>query len=169
MARTRNQDSALGSPSTPTLRGRTKSAPRKIILRQARTEGDDEPGQVGVEVLKEWNDWDMPLFKLLQAATVKEEWLGMLLELFREIFWRFRHLGKEILTEIVQRAHPETPGVVWAPDFGNHAEKIMQDIQANVCQTHEVCARIFLRTPEGVEYRVKSAKSRYVHVNFVKV
>lgn len=157
MARTRNQENGppQASPGTQALRGRAKSTPKRTAVRQARTEGDNE-----IPVLTEWIDWDMPLFKLLQAATVKEEWLGMLLELFREIFWRFRHLGRDVLAKIVRGAHPDAPGVIWAPDFGGHAEKIMGDIQANVCQAHEVCARIFLRTQEGMDYRLKSARSR---------
>lgn len=84
-----------------------------MAARQARTEDDNE-----VADLTEWVDWDMPLFKLLQAATVQEEWLGMLLELFREICWRFRHLGKDVLTKIVCGAYTDSPGIIWAPDFG---------------------------------------------------
>ena len=135
MARTRNQDNL--TPDTPTPRGRVKATPKRIVLKQTRTKDNNE---VHIEPLKQWVDWSMPLFKLLRAATVKEEWLGMLLELFREIFWRFRDLPKEVLTQIIQGAQPDTPGVIWAPDYCSHAEKIMRDIQANVCQCNGAAA-----------------------------
>lgn len=69
-------------------------------------------------------------------------------------------MSKEVLAQILRGRHPETPGVLWASDFVPFAEKIMLEIQSSVCDPHEICARIFLRTPEGMEYRVKAARAR---------
>lgn len=158
MVRTRYQEVV---PETPTPKPR-KSATKKGAkhAKQVKSaEGDNE--EANIEVLKEWVDWELPLFKLMGAATVKEEWLNMIRELLREIFWRYRYLSKEVLCQILRGAHSETPVVIWASDFVPHAEKIMLEIQGNMCDANGICARIFLRTPEGMEYRLKAAKSRY--------
>ena len=146
MARTRYQELA---PETPTPRPRAR-APKKG---SAKKTAEGEVEESGIEVLKEWVHWDMPLLKLMQVATIKEEWLNMTRELLREIFWRYRDLSKEVLGKILHGGNPETPGVIWVSDFVPYAEKIMHEIQGNVCDAHEICARIFLRTPEGISFK----------------
>ena len=145
MVRTRYKELV---PETPTAKPKARAAPKKGSAKQTKT-AEAETEDPAIEVLKEWVHWDMPLLKLMQASTIKEEWLNMTRELLREIFWRYRDLSKEVLGKILHGGHPETPGVLWASDYVPYAEKIMQEIQGNVCDTHEICARIFLRTPEG--------------------
>lgn len=156
MVRTRYQEIAPETP-TPAPKARAR-APKRIASKQKKAEGDAE--ELSIKVLKEWVDWDMPLFKIMEAATVKEEWLSMVRELVREIFWRYRYLSKEVLGQILRGGQPTTPGVIWATDYVSYAEKLMLEIQGNVCDTHETCARIFLRTPEGMEYRLKASRAR---------
>lgn len=151
-----------GVPHTPTPKPKKPRVVKGSAKEQKTVELEDTPVPGEVEILKEWTGGDMPLFKLMEASTNKEEWYAMLLELLREIFWRFRHLTREALVSIIRKGQPETPGVVWAPDQVGYAEKLMHDFQANVSEAHEICARIFLRTPEGRDFRVKNAKSRYL-------
>ena len=56
--------------NTPKPRAR---APKKIASKQTKTT-EGNVGELGIKVLKEWFHWGMPLFKMMEAATVKEEW-----------------------------------------------------------------------------------------------
>ena len=45
---------------------------KKKASKQTKT-ADGDVEELGIEVLKEWVHWDMPLFKIMEAATVKKE------------------------------------------------------------------------------------------------
>ena len=45
----------------------------------------------------------------------------------------------------------------------------MLEIQANVYDIYEVCAKIFLRTPEGKEYRLKAYRVRKAKHNLIQL
>ncbi|RPB21898.1 hypothetical protein L211DRAFT_851116 [Terfezia boudieri ATCC MYA-4762] len=158
MVCTRNQEV---QPELPTSKAKGKAPLKKAASKQQRTndEAEDQLGGV-IECLKKWSDWKMPLFKVMETATVKEEWQVIIFELVREIFWRYQHLSREVWVSMISKGQLDTPGVVWALDYAGYTEKIMQDIQANVSEAHEICARIFLRTPEGIEYRLRKGKHK---------
>lgn len=99
-----------------------------------------------VWVPKEWK-------VLFNNCTTKEVFKAMLREFLMLAFWRVRHYETSIIEKLLEFLQPTRLGVISAIDEVGAFESMMREVQASIMFAHEVCARIWLETPTGGEFK----------------
>lgn len=104
-------------------------------------------------VPKEWKT-------LFDDCATKEEFRAILKEFLMLAFWRVRHFETPIIEKLLGFLQPRRQGVINAIDEVKTFERMMQELQALITFAHEVCARIWLQTPTGMEFQATMRRLR---------
>ena len=95
---------------------------------------------------------------LFEECTTKEEFRAMLKEFLMLAFWRVRHYEPPVIEKLLEFFQPRRAGVINAIDEVPAFGTMMRDLQALISFSHEVCARIWLDTPTGAEFKMAAQK-----------